>query len=151
MCLQVLRSTPAYVKKVVKPFVAPEEAACNLILWWKDCTLLAFSQSASWGSHLKWFSSSLEGVLCSAEHLVAALPSLCVPTHPKPSQLGLGWVILEASPSDTALHHSPSWSDSHYKAWRCVLVLCPVGRTNDGPTKCKTDGMECRCRMLCVT
>ena len=35
-------------------------------------------------------------------------------------------VIVEARLSDEALHHSPSWSNSPYTAWRCVLGLCPV-------------------------
>jgi hypothetical protein len=46
----------------------------------------------SWHSlnqlHLEWFSNRLEGVPTYAEHLLAAFPSLCGPTHPKPSQLG---------------------------------------------------------------
>ena len=44
----------------------------------------------SWHSlnqlHLECFSNSLEGVRTYAEHSVAAFPSLCGPTHPKPSQ-----------------------------------------------------------------
>ena len=46
----------------------------------------------SWHSlnqlHLEYFSNSLEGVPTYAEHLLEAFPSLCSPTHPKPSQLG---------------------------------------------------------------
>ena len=34
------------------------------------------------------FYNSLEGVLTYAEHLLAAFPSLCGPTHLKPPQLG---------------------------------------------------------------
>ena len=34
------------------------------------------------------FSNSLEGVPTYARHLLAAFPSLCGPTHPKPSQFG---------------------------------------------------------------
>ena len=37
---------------------------------------------------LECFSNSLEGVQTYADHLLAAFPSLCGPTHPKPSQLG---------------------------------------------------------------
>ena len=37
--------------------------------------------------HLECFPNSLEGVATYAEHL-AAFPSLCGPTHPKPPQLG---------------------------------------------------------------
>ena len=37
---------------------------------------------------LESFSNSLEGVPTYAEHLLAAFPSLCGPTHPKPSHLG---------------------------------------------------------------
>ena len=32
-------------------------------------------------------------------------------------------VIVEARSSDAALHHSPSWSNSPYTAWRCVGLL----------------------------
>ena len=50
------------------------------------------SFALSWHSlnqlHLECFSSSLEGVPTYAEHLLAACPSLCSPTHPKPSQSG---------------------------------------------------------------
>jgi hypothetical protein len=68
---------------------------------------------------------SLELVPTYAEHLLAAFPSLCSPTHPKPSTLGWGRVIVEARSSDAALHH-PHWSNSPYTAWRCVLDHCPV-------------------------
>jgi hypothetical protein len=47
----------------------------------------------SWHSisqlHLECFSNSLEGVPTYAEHLLAAFPSLCSPTHPKQSQFGI--------------------------------------------------------------
>ena len=63
----------------------------------------------SWHSlnqlHLECLSNSLEGV--------PTYPSLCGPTHPKPSQLGWCWVIVVARSSDAALHHSPSLSNSH--------------------------------------
>ena len=65
-------------------------------------------------------SNSLEGVLRDAEHLLALLPSLCGPSHPKPSRLGLGQVTVAARSSGAALHHSPSWSNSPDTAWRCV-------------------------------
>jgi hypothetical protein len=32
-------------------------------------------------------------------------------------------VIVEARSSDAAFHHSPSWSNSTYIVWRCVLGL----------------------------
>ena len=92
--------------------------------WWQLCTLLAFSTSFIG----ECFSISLKGVPTHAEHLLAAFPSLCGPTHPKPSQLGWDWVIVEARSSDAALHHSPSWSNSPYTAWRCVLSHYPVGK-----------------------
>ena len=48
----------------------------------------------SWHSlnklHLECFSNSLEGVPTYAEHLLAAIPSLCRPTLPKTSQFG--WI-----------------------------------------------------------
>lgn len=75
---------------------------------------------------MECFFNSLEGVPTYAEHLLAAFPSLCAPTHPKPSQLGLGWVIVEASSPDAAHHHSPSWSNSPNIDWRYVLGHCPV-------------------------
>ena len=91
-----------------------------LLPWWQLCTLLAFSQSVSCASHLEWFSNSLKGVpkhSQGAEHLLATLPLICSSPHPKPTQLGLGQVTVEASSSDAALHHSPSWSDIPYIAW----------------------------------
>lgn len=48
-------------------------------------------------------SNCREGVPTGAEHVLAALPSLCGPTHPKPSQLGLGRVTMEVRSSGTAL------------------------------------------------
>ena len=33
---------------------------------------------------------------------------------------------MEAKSPDAELHHSPSWSNSPYTAWRCVLGHCPV-------------------------
>ena len=35
--------------------------------------------------HIECFSNSLEGVPTYNEHLLTAFPSLCSPTHPKPS------------------------------------------------------------------
>ena len=105
----------------------------------------------SWNSlnplQLECFSHRLEGVHTYAEPLSAAFPSLCGPNIPKPSQLGWGWVILEARSSDAALHHPPSWSNSSYTAWRYVGSLS-CWKTNDSPTKRKPDGMTYRCRML---
>ena len=83
--------------------------------------------------HLELFSNSLEGVTTYAKHLLAAFPSLCGPTHPKPSQFGWGWGIVDARSSDTALHHSLSWSNGPYRARRCVewpvrpIVQRPMG------------------------
>ena len=54
---------------------------------------------------------------------------------------------MEARSSDAALHHSPSWSNSPYTAWKCVGPLS-CWKTNDSPTKRKPDGMAYRCRML---
>lgn len=45
------------------------------------------------------FSDSLKIVPRGDEHLLAASSSLCGPTHPKPSQCGLGRVIVEAKSS----------------------------------------------------
>uniref|UniRef100_A0A3B3H2H5 Fork-head domain-containing protein n=1 Tax=Oryzias latipes TaxID=8090 RepID=A0A3B3H2H5_ORYLA len=53
-------------------------------------------------------------------HLLALLPSLCGPAHPKPSRLSSGPVTVEARSSVQPPHHSPSWSNSPYTAWRCV-------------------------------
>ena len=88
------------------------------------------SLSHSWHSlnqlHLEWFSNSFEGVHTYAEHLLAAFPSLCGPTHPKPSQLGRRWVIVEARSSDTALHHSPGYNSPYCTQPGGVLGHCPV-------------------------
>ena len=51
--------------------------------------------------------------------------------------------------SDAALHHSPSWSNSPYTTWSCVLGHCPVETQMIVPTKRKPDGMVYRCRILC--
>ena len=77
-------------------------------------------------SHLECFSSSLEGVPTYTEHLLAPFPSLCGQTHPNPSQLGGGQVIVEARSSDAGLHHTPSWSNIPYTAWSCVLGHFPI-------------------------
>ena len=60
-----------------------------------DTFCLGDSFAHAWHSlnqlHLECFSNNLEGVPTYAEHLLAAFPSLCSPTHtthPKPSQLG---------------------------------------------------------------
>ena len=66
----------------------------HLLLWWQLYTVLALHQSVSRSSHLEWFSNSLEGVPRGAEHLLATLSSLCGPSHPRPSHLGLRWVIV---------------------------------------------------------
>lgn len=55
--------------------------------------LLAFPYSSSF----ELFSTSLEGVSIYVEHLLAAFPSFYGPTHLKPSELGLGRVIVEAT------------------------------------------------------
>ena len=73
--------------------------------------------------HCRRFGHTYSSFSWDAEHLLAPLPSLCSPSHPKPSQLGLGQVTVEAS---ATLHHSPSWSNSPYTAWRCVWGHCPV-------------------------
>ena len=95
-----------------------------------DTLCLDDSVAHSWHSlnqlHLESFSNNIEGVPINAEHLLASFPSLCSPTYPKPSQLGWGRVIVEARSSNSALHHSPSWSNSPYIARRCVLGHCPV-------------------------
>ena len=110
--------------------------------WWQLFTLLTFSQPASAGM---LFQSSW--VPTYAEHLCAAFPSLCSPTHPKPSQLGWGWVIVEARSSDAALHQSLYWSNSPCTVWRCVGSLS-WWKNNDSPTKRKPAGMVYRYRML---
>ena len=50
------------------------------------------SHAHSWHSLIhsqqEGFSNGREGVPTYAEHLLVAFPSLCDPTHPKPSQLG---------------------------------------------------------------
>ena len=58
----------------------------------KVATLCLDGFAQSWHSlnqlHLECFSNHLKGVPTYSEHLLAAFPSLCGPTHPKPSQLG---------------------------------------------------------------
>jgi hypothetical protein len=84
-------------------------------------TLGILSTSFTWNA----FSNSLERVPTYAEHLLAAFPSPCRPTHPKPSQLGWsrdcgGQVIWCSTPSLLSTSNSP------YTAWRCVLGQCPI-------------------------
>ena len=66
-----------------------------------DISFVHFWQSLN-QLHLECFSNSLEGVPTYGEHLLAAFLSLCGQTHPKPSQLGWGRVIVEARSSDAA-------------------------------------------------
>jgi hypothetical protein len=103
------------------------------VIFFKVATLcLNDSLAHSWHSlntlHEECFSNSLEGVPTYAEQLLSAFPSLCGPTHPKPSQLGWGRVIVEARSSDAVLNHCPAWSSSPYTAWRCDLGHCPVAK-----------------------
>jgi hypothetical protein len=61
------------------------------LTFFKVATLrLDDSFAHSWHSlnqiKLECFFNSVKGVLTYAEHLLAAFPSLCGPTHPKPSQ-----------------------------------------------------------------
>jgi hypothetical protein len=67
-----------------------------------------------------------------AEHF----PSLCGTTHPKPSQLGCGRVIVETSSSDAALSFLVEYPlHSLEMCWVIVLLK------NDSPTKPRPDGM----------
>ena len=75
--------------------------------------------------HLECFSNSLEAVPTYAEHLLAAFSSLWSPTHPRPSHLGWGWVIVEARSSDAAFHHSLLGQIALTQPGG-VLGLCPV-------------------------
>ena len=90
--------------------------------WWQLCTHLAFSQSASWGMLFQqsWRSSHI----CWA--LVGCFSFTLRSNSFKTISIGLSWVIVEVRSSDAALHHSPSWSNSPYTAWRCVLGHCPI-------------------------
>lgn len=74
----------------------------------------------------------------------AASPSLS-PAHSKPSQLCLCRVAVEARSCDAALHHSPSRSNSSYRAWRCVWVPCPAEKQMMAPLN--QVWMACCCRM----
>jgi hypothetical protein len=63
----------------------------------QKCAMLSSRHSFN-QLHLECFNSP-EEVPTYAEHLLAAFPSLCGPTHPKPSHLGWSWVIVEARSS----------------------------------------------------
>ena len=60
--------------------------------FFKVATLCLDSFAQTWHSlnqlREECFSNSLEGGPTYAEHLLEAFPSLCGPTHSKPSQLG---------------------------------------------------------------
>ena len=75
--------------------------------------------------HEECFSNSLEGVPTYAEHLLAAFPSLCGPTHPKPSQLGeVRWLW---KPGHLMQHSIALLGQiALTEAWRCILGRCPV-------------------------
>lgn len=68
-------------------------------------------------------------------------PSLCSPTHPKPSQLGWSWVIVKARSSDEALHHPPSPHLSERGVIWVIVLFCHC--PNDGDTKRKPERTAC--------
>ena len=117
-----LCSNQIIVKQIKIYFVFQILESSHTLPWWQLCTL--------WHSLHQLqevcFTNSLEGVPTYAEHLLAAFSSLSDPTYPKPFQLGWSQVIVEARSSDAALHHSLSWSNNPYTAWRCVLDHWPV-------------------------
>lgn len=80
--------------------------------------------------HLEWFSNSPEGVPGVSRCFLAAFPSHRTPTHPKPSQLGLGWVIVEARSSEAVVHPSPSWSNRPDQAWKVCLGVTVLLKNN---------------------
>lgn len=66
-------------------------------------------------------------------------------------QLTLDWAIVEVKSFYAALHHSPFWTNSSYKALRYVMFgVIAFWKTNDGPAKCKPDEMACCSKTLCV-
>lgn len=80
--------------------------------------------------HLEWFSNSPEGVHGGSKCFLAAFPSHRSPTHPRPSWLGLGWVIVEARSSEAVVHPSPSWSNSPDQAWEVCLRVTVLLKNN---------------------
>ena len=68
-----------------------------------------------------------------------------IPNHLNWVEIGWLWRPGPCS-TDAALHHTHSWSNSPYTAWRCVGSLS-CWKTNDSPAKRKPDGMAYRCRM----
>ena len=67
--------------------------------------------------------------VCKAVRLLAAFPSLCGPTPPKPSQLGWGGVIVEARSSDAALHcPGKSYTGTLKVNLKWILVNCQCAR-----------------------
>ena len=113
--------------------------SCLPLPWWQLFTLLAFSQSASPGMlfQLSWRCSHICWALVGCfSFTLWSNSSQTISIGLRPGDYG-GWS------SDAALHHSPSWSNSPYTAWRCVGSLsCWI--TNDSPTKRKPDGMVYR-------
>ena len=99
----------------------------------------------SWHSlnqlHLECFSNSWALVGCFSYTLRSDS------SQTKPSQIGWGRGIVEARSSDATFHHSPSWLNSPYTAWKCVRSLS-CWKTNDSPSMHKPDGMAYRCRVL---
>ena len=88
----------------------------------QTATLCRYDSFAhSWYSlnqlHLECFSNSLEGVPINAEHLLAAFPSPCGPTHPKPSQLSWGGGL---------------WRPGHLMQHSITLLLGKIALTQPG-------------------
>ena len=75
------------------------------------------------------------GVPRDAEHLLALLPSICGPTHPKPSGLGLSHVIWRSTPSRSF------WVRYPLQSLEVCLRSLSCWETNDGPITHKPDVM----------
>ena len=118
----------------------------HLLLWLLLCTLLAFSWWASRGSHLKWSSNSLEGVL--REMLSTCWPFCllsAVQLTPKPSRLGSGPVTVEARSSGAAPHHSPSWSNNPWclQCESTIFIVMKIKKTLCMRRCVQTFGLYC--------
>ena len=98
--------------------------------------------------HLECFSNSL-GSSHICWEFVDCFSFTLRSNSSQPPQLGWGQLIVVVRSSDAALHHSPSWSNSQYPAWRCVLGHCPVEKQMIVPSSNQIVLVTCRCYCEC--
>lgn len=75
----------------------------------------------------------------------------CQSTHPKPSQVGLGWVILDAALSSLITLITLLLGQIPCTTWRCVLGYCPGQRQMMIPlSQTRRDGLSLQNAMVAM-